>query len=173
MRRPVRTSSRTWRLPRIARNPALLAPGLLALVLLLALLATATARAQDAPGQPDDADGPVSAEHAAEPHPPIVLGMSAAFSGPSRGLGIEFYRGIMAYLNQVNAQGGVNGRRVEIQPLDDGYNPAPCVSNTVELMEEKDIFALFSYVGTPTTTRVLPLLKRYQDTTNVALELLR
>lgn len=94
---------------------------------------------------------------------PIRFGMSAAFSGPSRGLGIELYRGASAYFNYVNANGGVHGRRVELLALDDGYNPLPAIANTIRLVEQDKVFALFSYVGTPTVTRILPLLLKYQD----------
>ena len=93
----------------------------------------------------------------------FVLGMSAAFSGPSRGLGIELYRGASAYFSHVNEQGGVHGRQVALKTYDDGYQPDPCVRNTVSLMLEDDVFGLFGYVGTPTVTRVLPLLKKFQD----------
>src|SRR5947209_940284 len=93
----------------------------------------------------------------------IVLGMSAAFSGPSKGLGIELYRGSMAYLEDVNRKGGVHGRKVVIRAYDDGYNPLPAIDNTIRLMEDDKVFALFDYVGTPTTTRCLPLLKRAHD----------
>ena len=94
---------------------------------------------------------------------PIVLAMSAAFSGPSRGLGIEVYRGARAYLDEVNAKGGVNGRPIVIKVYDDGYNPAPAIYNTIRAIEQDKAFLLFSYVGTPTVTRVLPLLKRYSS----------
>ena len=93
----------------------------------------------------------------------IVLGTSAAFSGPSRGLGIELYRGAMAYFEHVNGQGGVRGRQVVLKLYDDGYQPDPCVNNTQMLMREDRVFLLFGYVGTPTVTRVLPMLKKFQD----------
>ena len=93
----------------------------------------------------------------------IVLGVSAAFSGPSRGLGTELYRGAMAYFSHVNANGGVNGRRVVLKLYDDGYRPDACVANTIRLMQEDNVFLLFGYVGTPTVTRVLPLLKKFRD----------
>lgn len=91
----------------------------------------------------------------------IVLGMSAAFTGPSRALGIELYRGSQAYLQQVNRDGGVHGRQVIIRALDDAYDPTRAIQNTVRLVEEDGVFALFNYVGTPTVTRVLPLLNHY------------
>ena len=55
----------------------------------------------------------------------IVVGMSAAFTGPSRGLGIELYRGASAHFAEVNAAGGVHGRKIVLRAYDDGYNPAP------------------------------------------------
>jgi branched-chain amino acid transport system substrate-binding protein len=102
----------------------------------------------------------VAAQAAPEP---VVLAMSAAFSGPSRGLGIEVYRGARAYFDEVNANGGVNGRPIVIKAYDDGYNPAPAIYNTIRAIEQDKALLLFSYVGTPTVTRVLPLLKRYSS----------
>ena len=93
----------------------------------------------------------------------ITLGMSAAFSGPSRGLGIELYRGASAYFQHINNQGGIGGRRIAIKTYDDGYQPDPSVKNTMTLMLEDNVFLLFGYVGTPTVTRVLPMLKKFQE----------
>lgn len=93
----------------------------------------------------------------------IILGVSAAFKGPSRGLGIELYRGAVAYFSKVNETGGIHGRRVVLKLRNDGYQPLPAVDNTVKLMLDDKVFALFGYVGTPTVTRVLPLLKKFQD----------
>ena len=101
------------------------------------------------------------AARAANAPEPIVLAMSAAFTGPSRGLGIELYRGSLAYFAEVNAQGGVSGRPIVVKTYDDGYNPAPAIYNTIKAVEQDRAFLLFNYVGTPTVTRVLPLLKRY------------
>jgi ABC-type branched-subunit amino acid transport system substrate-binding protein len=92
----------------------------------------------------------------------IVIGMSAAFTGPSRALGIELYRGSMAYLEAVNRAGGVHGRNIVIRAYDDRYDPTLAVQNTIKLVEEDDVFVLANYVGTPTVTRVLPLLKSYR-----------
>ena len=93
----------------------------------------------------------------------IILGVSAAFSGPSRGLGIELYRGASAYFTHINQQGGISGRKVVLKTYDDGYQPDPSVKNTLQLMLEDEVFLLFGYVGTPTVTRVLPMLKKFQD----------
>ncbi|MBI3409576.1 MAG: ABC transporter substrate-binding protein [Planctomycetes bacterium] len=93
----------------------------------------------------------------------LVIGMSAAFKGPSRALGTELYRGAMAYFEHVNRDGGVHGRQIVIKTYDDNYNPLPCIDNTVRLIERDKVFLLFGYVGTPTVTRTLPLLKRYEN----------
>jgi ABC-type branched-subunit amino acid transport system substrate-binding protein len=91
----------------------------------------------------------------------LVVGMSAAFTGTSRGLGIELYRGSMAYLETVNGKGGVHGKKIVIRAYDDGYNPTPAIRNTIKLVDHDNVFLLVNYVGTPTVTRVLPLLKNY------------
>jgi len=93
----------------------------------------------------------------------IRLGMSADFSASARALSIELYRGAMAYLLPLNNAGGVNGRRVVIKPYDDQYEPDLAIRNTLKLMGEDDVFALFSYVGTPTMNRILPLLQIRHD----------
>lgn len=93
----------------------------------------------------------------------IRIGMSAGFSGPTRGLGVELFRGSTAYLNHTNETGGVHGNIIKILAYDDGYNPVPTIRNTIRLVEEDDVFLLFDYVGTPTVTRILPLVKKYGD----------
>ncbi|WP_462325540.1 ABC transporter substrate-binding protein [Desulfoplanes sp.] len=93
----------------------------------------------------------------------IRLGMSAAFSGPSQDLGCKLYWGSMAYLHHINEQGGINGTTIKLLTLDDGYNPDPTIANTIRFVDQNDVFCLFNYVGTPTVTRMLPLMTRYQD----------
>ncbi len=93
----------------------------------------------------------------------IVVGMSAAFKGPSRGLSIELYRGSIAYFTHINESGGVHGRKIKIKAYDDGYEPIPAIENTIRLIEQDDAFLLFDYMGTAPVTRVLPLLKKYGD----------
>jgi len=75
----------------------------------------------------------------------------------------------MAYLSHINDGGGVFGRRIRIVARDDGYNPVPTIRNTIQLVEEDDVTLLFDYVGTPTVTRMLPLLKTYSSHREVLL----
>lgn len=60
----------------------------------------------------------------------ILIGQSAAFSGPSASLGIQFSSGAMAYFNMINAQGGIYGRKLEIIAIDDQYEPALTIQNS-------------------------------------------
>jgi len=86
----------------------------------------------------------------------IILGQSAAFTGPAAQLGIQFHQGAKVYFDQVNAQGGIGKRLIEIRNLDDGYEPDRCAENTRKLIAD-DVFALFGYIGTPTSIAALPL----------------
>ena len=86
----------------------------------------------------------------------IVLGQSAALSGPARELGIQFKLGAGLYFDKINAQGGVAGRPIELRSLDDGFESERCVQNTRQLIES-GVFALFGYVGTATSLAALPL----------------
>ena len=88
----------------------------------------------------------------------ILLGQSVALTGPAAQLGIQMRNGIKAYLDAVNAKGGVNGRKIELTTLDDGYEPARTVPNTKKLIAENKVFALIGYVGTPTSVPVIPII---------------
>lgn len=87
----------------------------------------------------------------------IVLGQSAALSGPAKELGSEMRSGALLYFEQVNAGGGIHGRRIRLQTLDDGYEPERAAANTRKLIEEEKVLALFGYVGTPTSLAAQPL----------------
>lgn len=91
----------------------------------------------------------------------IVLGQSAAFTGAAAQLGIQFHAGARLFFDQLNGQGGVNGQRIEIVQLDDGYEPDRCAENTQKLLTS-EVFALFGYIGTPTSLAALPLATKAQ-----------
>ena len=88
----------------------------------------------------------------------LVLGQSAPNTGPSAQLGIQLNRGARLYFDKINASGGVNGQKIELRMLDDGYEPARAKANT-ETFLKADVFALFGYVGTPTSLACLPQVK--------------
>ena len=87
----------------------------------------------------------------------IVLGQSAALTGPAAQLGIQMNKGAKIFFDQLNAAGGVNGHTLELRALDDGYEPERCKANTEKLIRD-DVFALIGYVGTPTCVAALPLV---------------
>ena len=92
----------------------------------------------------------------------IVLGQSAVLSGPLAENGVQYMRGIQLYFDQVNKKGGVHGRKLELVSLDDAYNPKKAEENTRQLIEEKQVFALFGYTGTGSTAAALPLAEEQQ-----------
>jgi len=101
-------------------------------------------------GQPSRADEGVTDRT-------ILIGQSAALSGPAQELGSEMRQGALAYFGGINAQGGVNGRQIELRTLDDGYEPDRAAANTKKLINEERVFALLGYVGTPTSQAALPI----------------
>jgi len=88
----------------------------------------------------------------------IVLGQAAVFSGPAAQLGIQMRNGIKAYLDHVNAAGGVHGRKIELVTEDDRYEPSVAPAASRKLIEEHKVFALLGYVGTPTGVAHLPVV---------------
>jgi branched-chain amino acid transport system substrate-binding protein len=89
----------------------------------------------------------------------IVIGSSLALEGHAGYLGTQILHGARAYIQHVNAAGGINGRRIRLVAYDDSYDPTQCLVNTQRLLIEDQVFTLFCYVGTPTTVRVLPLIE--------------
>ncbi|MBX7229120.1 MAG: ABC transporter substrate-binding protein [Burkholderiaceae bacterium] len=88
----------------------------------------------------------------------IILGQSAAISGPASALGSGMNQGIRAYFEYINSVGGVNGRKLSLRLADDGYEASRAAENTKKLIENDKVFALIGYVGTPTTLAALPIL---------------
>jgi len=86
----------------------------------------------------------------------ILLGQSAPLSGPAGELGLQFRLGASLLFDKLNAQGGINGRNIELRSLDDGFEPQRCVKNTQALIEA-GASVLFGYVGTAASLAALPL----------------
>jgi ABC-type branched-subunit amino acid transport system substrate-binding protein len=82
----------------------------------------------------------------------ITLGMSSPLSGPNSAYGLEMRQTIESYFEQINKSGGVNGRKLELVAVDDGYETDRSVANTKSLIEEKKVFALLAYYGSSPTT---------------------
>src|SRR5579859_3986462 len=83
----------------------------------------------------------------------ISLGNTIAQSGPAAAYG-TIANAEQAYFTYVNNNGGVNGRKIKFTVLDDGYNPAQTVPLTKQLVEQNQVFAMFSGLGTQPQTSV-------------------
>jgi branched-chain amino acid transport system substrate-binding protein len=90
----------------------------------------------------------------------ILFGQVAALSGPSSALGSGMQQGIRAAFAEINAKGGVYGRKLELISRDDGYDPDRSILQTVKLLDEDKVFALIGAVGTPTSLVTVPIAKR-------------
>ena len=89
----------------------------------------------------------------------ILFGQSAAFSGPAQELGKNMQLGILAAFDEVNRQGGVHGRVLELQSLDDAYEPEDAIVMTRHLIDQEQVFALIGAVGTPTSRSATPIAR--------------
>ncbi len=139
-------SSGMWAPPPARRRPALLAAGIAGALILAGILTAWWLRR----------GGPSAGAGTGAAPPDIVFGISAAFSGPSRELGRDVQHGIQTSFELVNDRGGINGRRIRLVALDDGYEPERALANVHELFEKYHVLALVCDIGTPTAQRVLP-----------------
>jgi branched-chain amino acid transport system substrate-binding protein len=89
----------------------------------------------------------------------ILFGQAAALQGPSSALGLGMRQGILAAFAEINAGGGIHGRKLKLISRDDGYDPDRSVAQTTQLIEGDKVFALIGAVGTPTTTATVPIAK--------------
>ena len=87
----------------------------------------------------------------------IVFGQAAVLEGPAAALGIGMQRGLNAAFEEVNAKGGVHGRKLKLISVNDGYEPDRAIAATKKLIEEDKVFALVGAVGTPTSGAAQPI----------------
>ena len=88
----------------------------------------------------------------------IRIGQSAGVSGPVAGSVKEQIAGAQIYLNAINANGGVGGRRIELLTYDDGFDAKRTPDNVRKLIGEDKVFALFMVRGTPQNESILPII---------------
>ncbi len=89
----------------------------------------------------------------------IILGSSSALTGHAGHLGINYIHGALSRINDINNEGGIHGRKIRVISYDDQYDPPKCIKNTQKLINEDKVFALFNYVGTPTSVKVIPIVE--------------
>ncbi|HSW05491.1 MAG TPA: ABC transporter substrate-binding protein [Aquabacterium sp.] len=92
----------------------------------------------------------------------IKIGHLNPYSGPASAYG-AIGKAIGAYFDKVNADGGVNGRKITFITLDDGYNPAKTVEQARKLVEEDEVLLVFQTLGTPSNTAI----HKYMNTKKV------
>src|ERR1700719_1151134 len=101
-----------------------------------------SARADDTPGVTD-----------AE----IKIGQTMPYSGPASAYGV-IGRADTAYFKMINEMGGVNGRKINLISLDDGYSPPKTVEQVRRLVEEEKVAFIFNSLGTPCNYAIRPYL---------------
>ena len=90
----------------------------------------------------------------------ILIGQSADMSGPVAASVKETILGSQLVIDHVNAQGGINGEKIEVIRLDDGLDPKRSAENSRILIEDKKVIALLLNRGTPNALAVIPLLDK-------------
>jgi branched-chain amino acid transport system substrate-binding protein len=83
----------------------------------------------------------------------IRIGQTIPYSGPVSGFGI-IGKAEEAYFEKINAEGGINGRKIKLISLDDGYSPPKTVEQTRKLVEQEEVLLMFSSLGTATNNAV-------------------
>jgi branched-chain amino acid transport system substrate-binding protein len=83
----------------------------------------------------------------------IRIGQTMPYSGPASAYG-SLGRTQVAYFKMVNDNGGINGRKINIISLDDGYSPAKTLESTRRLVEQEEVLLITGSVGTPTNSAI-------------------
>jgi branched-chain amino acid transport system substrate-binding protein len=92
----------------------------------------------------------------------ILIGQSAPLSGANKDLGVDIRDGALAYFRKVNEAGGINGRKIELETLDDGNVVQKAGENTQKLIEDSGVFALFGYASATLSRPALPLVEKHK-----------
>lgn len=87
----------------------------------------------------------------------ILLGQTMPYSGPASAYG-TYGKAQAAFFRMINEHGGVNGRKIKLLSLDDGYSPPRTVEQIRKLVEQEQVLAIFSSFGTPTNTAIVKYL---------------
>jgi len=88
----------------------------------------------------------------------VTIGSTQPLTGPAAPGYSEISAASKAYFSYVNANGGINGRKIIYKYLDDGYDPSKTVTLTKQLILQDKVFAIFNGLGTPTHEQVVDFL---------------
>jgi branched-chain amino acid transport system substrate-binding protein len=116
-------------------------PARVALCLLFTLLIAISSASAETPGVTENS---------------ILIGSCSALDGPAHVLGRQTVLGASAYLHMINDEGGVFGRKIQLQAFDDSYDPEKAPA-CFKRMTKEGVFALGFFVGTPTAKVYLPM----------------
>src|SRR5205809_6478438 len=83
----------------------------------------------------------------------IKIGNTNPYSGPASAYGV-IGKTIEAYFKKINAEGGVNGRKITFISYDDGYSPPKTVEQVRKLVESDEVLLVFNPLGTPSNTAI-------------------
>lgn len=89
----------------------------------------------------------------------IVIGTHMDLSGPIKSWGVPASSGMKLAVEQINAAGGINGRKIKLILEDDGYDPKKAVLQTQKLIELDKAFSIVSAMGSATTLAPMPLVQ--------------
>src|ERR1700743_238077 len=89
----------------------------------------------------------------------IKVGNTMPYSGPASAYG-PIGKVEAAYFNKINAEGGINGRRLNFITYDDAYSPPKAVEQVRKLVEGDEVLLLFNTLGTPSNTAIQPYLNK-------------
>lgn len=70
--------------------------------------------------------------------------------------------GLQAAIANINDTGGVKGRDILLRSMDDGYEPDRAIKNTLQLIQDDQVFLLIGEVGTPTSKAIVPIIEQYK-----------
>ena len=88
----------------------------------------------------------------------IVIGTMQDLSGPIVAFSKQLVAGMTMRVDEINAQGGINGRKLKLVVEDHGYDPKKAVLATQKLVQKDKIFAMVGTIGTPTSLASMPIL---------------
>src|SRR5262245_53869581 len=83
----------------------------------------------------------------------IKIGHTNPYSGPASAYGV-IGKTIDGYFKKINAEGGINGRKIVFISYDDSYSPPKAVEQVRKLVESDEVLLLFNTLGTPTNTAI-------------------
>jgi branched-chain amino acid transport system substrate-binding protein len=83
----------------------------------------------------------------------IKIGNIMPYSGPASAYGV-IGKTETAYFNKINAEGGINGRKINFISYDDGYSPPKAVEQARKLVESDEVLVVFNSLGTPSNSAI-------------------